>query len=154
MLGFLITQRGIEVDPRKIAAITAMPTPRNEREVRGFLGKIQYISRFISKLTFTCDPLFKLLKKDKKKFVWSDACQHAFDKVKAYLQSPHILMSPRPGVPLILYLTSPSHPWGACTSLGNEEVAPLHASPPDQASVKTRSHSFLVSKNSSFAASC
>ncbi|XP_047335535.1 uncharacterized mitochondrial protein AtMg00860-like [Impatiens glandulifera] len=84
MLGFLITQKGIEVDPSKIAAITAMPTPRNEREVRGFLGKIQYISRFISKLTSTCDPLFKLLKKDQK-FVWSDACQHAFDKVKAYL---------------------------------------------------------------------
>ncbi|XP_047340012.1 uncharacterized protein LOC124943561 [Impatiens glandulifera] len=64
MLGFLITQRGIEIDPSKIEAITAMPVPRNEREVRGFLGKIQFISRFISKLTLTCDPLFKLLKKD------------------------------------------------------------------------------------------
>ncbi|XP_047314611.1 uncharacterized mitochondrial protein AtMg00860-like [Impatiens glandulifera] len=119
MLGFLITQRGIEVDPSKIAAITAMPTPRNEREVRGFLGKIQYISRFISKLTSTCDPLFKLLKNDQK-FVWSDACQHAFDKVKAYLQSPPILMFPRPGVPLILYLTVTESSMGSMLAQENE----------------------------------
>ena len=103
MLGFMITQREIEVDPSKIEAITAMPAPRNEKEVRGFLGRIQYISRFISKLTATCDPLFKLLKKNQR-FVWYDPCQHAFEKIKAYLQSPPILMAPRPGVPLILYL--------------------------------------------------
>ncbi|XP_047326741.1 uncharacterized protein K02A2.6-like [Impatiens glandulifera] len=33
MMGFMITQRGIEVDSSKIAAITAMPTPRNERKI-------------------------------------------------------------------------------------------------------------------------
>ncbi|XP_047313953.1 uncharacterized protein LOC124917607 [Impatiens glandulifera] len=122
--------RGIEVDPSKIAAITAMPTPRNEREVRGFLGKIQYISLFISKLTSTCDPLFKLLKKDQR-FIWSDACQHAFDKVKAYLQSPPILMSPRPGVPLILYLTVTESSMGSMLAQENEnkeEVAVYYLS--------------------------
>ena len=87
MLGFLITQRGNDVDPSKIEAISAMPAPRNEREVRGFIGKIQYISRFISKLTATCDPLFKLLKKDQR-FVWDDPCQHAFEKIKEYLKIP------------------------------------------------------------------
>ena len=104
MLGFFITQRGIEFDPSKIEAITVVQAPRSEREVREFLGKIQYISRFISKLTMTCDPLFKLLRKNQM-FVWDDACQHAFKKVKDYLKSPHILMLPRLGVSLILYLT-------------------------------------------------
>ena len=33
MLGFLITQRGIEVDPSKIKAILEMPPPRTEKEV-------------------------------------------------------------------------------------------------------------------------
>ena len=51
MLGFLITQRGIEVDPSKITAIFEMPPPRTEKEVRSFLGKVQFIRRFISKLT-------------------------------------------------------------------------------------------------------
>ncbi|XP_047339956.1 uncharacterized protein LOC124943502 [Impatiens glandulifera] len=40
MLGFLITKRGIEVDPSNIEAITAMSPPRSEKEVRGFIGKI------------------------------------------------------------------------------------------------------------------
>ena len=66
MLRFLITQRGIEVDPSKIKAILEMPPPRTEKEVRGFLGKVQFIRRFISKLTLTCEPLFGLLKKRKK----------------------------------------------------------------------------------------
>ena len=63
LLGFLITQRGIEVDPSKIKAIAEIVPPKNENEVRGFLGRIQFISRFISKLTTTCDPLFKLPRK-------------------------------------------------------------------------------------------
>ena len=40
MLGFLITQRGSEVDPSKIKAILEMPPPRTEKDVRGFLGKV------------------------------------------------------------------------------------------------------------------
>ena len=100
----MITQRGIEVDPTKIKAIIEMPTPRTEKEVRGFLGRIQFISRFISKLTDTCDPLFKLLKKNDK-FDWSDQCQDAFDKIKAYLQNPPILSPPNPDKPLLLYLS-------------------------------------------------
>ena len=43
MLGFLITQRGIEVDPFKIKAILEMPPPGTEKEVRSFLGKVQFI---------------------------------------------------------------------------------------------------------------
>ena len=37
-LGFLVNDRGIEVDPSKIKAILEMPTPKSEKELRGFLG--------------------------------------------------------------------------------------------------------------------
>ena len=63
MLGFLITQTGIEVDPSKIKAILEMPPPRTEKEVRGFLCKVQFIGGFIAKLTLTSEPLLGLLKK-------------------------------------------------------------------------------------------
>ncbi|XP_047339999.1 uncharacterized protein LOC124943545 [Impatiens glandulifera] len=120
MLGFLITQRGIEIDPGKIEAITAMPPPRREKEVRGFLGKIQYISRFINKLTMTCNPLFKLLRKNER-FVWDDAFQNAFEKIKGYLKNPPILMPPRPSVPLILYLTVTKNAMGSLLAQENGE---------------------------------
>jgi len=38
LLGFLVSDRGIEVDPSKIKAILDMPPPKNEKEIRGFLG--------------------------------------------------------------------------------------------------------------------
>ena len=64
LLGFVISGKGIEVDPAKVKAIQEMPAPRTEKKVRGFLGRLNYISRFISHLTATYKPLFKLLKKD------------------------------------------------------------------------------------------
>ena len=84
MLGFLITQRAIEVDPSKIKAILEMPPPRTEKEVRGFLCKVQFIRRLVAKLTLTCEPLFGFLKKGKK-FQWNDRCQVAFEQIKQYL---------------------------------------------------------------------
>ena len=41
-----------------------MPMPKIEKNVRGFIEKLQYISKFIVKLTIICDPIFKLLKKN------------------------------------------------------------------------------------------
>ena len=64
LLGFIVSNKGIEVDPAKVKAIQEMLAPRTEKEVRGFLGWINYIARFISYLTATCEPIFKLLKKD------------------------------------------------------------------------------------------
>ena len=64
LLGFIVSDKGIQVDPAKVKSIQEMPAPRTEKEVRGFLGHLNYIARFISHLTATCEPIFKLLKKD------------------------------------------------------------------------------------------
>ena len=47
-LGFVVSHKGIEVDLDKVKAILEMPEPRTEKQVRGFLGRLNYISRFIS----------------------------------------------------------------------------------------------------------
>ena len=70
-----------------------MSVPRYEKEVRGFLGRLNYIACFISYLTATCEPIFKLLKKDQV-LRWNDECQVAFDKIKEYLQEPPVLLPP------------------------------------------------------------
>ena len=54
----MVSERGIEVDPDKIRAILDMPAPRTEREVKGFLGRLQYISRVIARLTDIYEPIF------------------------------------------------------------------------------------------------
>ena len=40
LLGFLVSDRGIEVEPSKIKAILEMPPLRSEKEIKGFLGSI------------------------------------------------------------------------------------------------------------------
>jgi len=81
-----------------------MPPPKTEKEVRSFLGRLNYIACFIANLTATWEPLFKLLRK-KQSNEWDEHCQQAFEKIKEYLQNPPILVPPTPNRPLILYLT-------------------------------------------------
>ena len=71
LLGFMVSQRGIEVDPNKIKAIVEMKPPRTKKEIREFLGRIQYINKFIAQLTMTCEQLFRLLKKEVP-IVWNE----------------------------------------------------------------------------------
>ena len=73
LLGYMVSERGIQVDPDKIRAILDMPASRTEREVRGFLGRLQYISRFIARLTNICEPIFRLLR-NSQPTVWDDQC--------------------------------------------------------------------------------
>ena len=63
LLGHIICEQGIEVDPKKIWAILDMPAPRTEKEIKGFLGILQFISRFIAKMIDICEPIFRLLRK-------------------------------------------------------------------------------------------
>ena len=104
LLGHIVSERGIEVDPEKTKAILDMPAPRTEKEIRGFLGRLQYISRFIARLTDICEPIFRLLRKNQPT-IWNDDFQRAFEKIKECLLSPPILVPPTPGRPLLLYLS-------------------------------------------------
>jgi len=91
------------VDLAKVQALWYMPTPQTEKQICSFLGKFNYIAHFIKQLITTCDPLFKLLKKDTK-IEWTNECQAAFDMIKQYLLNPPVLIPPTLGYPLILYL--------------------------------------------------
>ncbi|RVW57885.1 Transposon Tf2-8 polyprotein [Vitis vinifera] len=104
LLGYMVNERGIKVDPDNIRAILVMPTPRTEREVRGFLSRLQYISRFIVRLTDICEPIFRFLRKSQP-IVWDDQCQRAFERIREYLLSPPVLGPPTLGRPLLLYLS-------------------------------------------------
>nr|CAN66964.1 hypothetical protein VITISV_013143 [Vitis vinifera] len=92
LLGHMVSERGIEVDPDKIKAILDMPAPKTEKEIRSFLGRLQYINRFIARLTDICEPIFRLLRKNQ-------------PTIKEYLLSPPVLVPPTSGRPLLLYLS-------------------------------------------------
>ena len=104
LLGHMVNERGIEVDPDKIKVILDMPVLRTEKKIRGFLGRLHYISRFMAKLTNICESIFRLLRKNQLT-VWNDGCQLAFEKIKEYFLSPPVLVPPMSRRPLLLYLS-------------------------------------------------
>ena len=48
LLGFIVSRRGIELDPSKIKEIQELPLPKTRKEVMSFLGRLNYINRFIA----------------------------------------------------------------------------------------------------------
>ena len=81
-----------------------MPPPKSEKEIRGFLGQLHYISRFIAKLTSTCKPIIQLLRKNEP-HAWNNEFQKPFELIKEYLLHPPILVPSTQGKPLLLYLS-------------------------------------------------
>jgi len=61
LLDFMVSSQGIEVDLDKVNAIEDMSTLKIEKEVKSFLGRLNYIAWFIYQLTVTCKLIFRLL---------------------------------------------------------------------------------------------
>ena len=100
-LGFMVSQRGIEVNQDKIWAIMEMVPLRNIKEVQSLNGKVAALNRFVSRATDKCLPFLCTLKKS---FEWTADCQQAFEDLKAYLSSLPLLSPSKPGEELFLYL--------------------------------------------------
>ncbi|KAL0390997.1 UNVERIFIED_CONTAM: Gag-Pol polyprotein [Sesamum calycinum] len=102
-LGYMISERGIEANPEKINTIMDMSPPKSIREVQKLAGRLATLNRFISRSADKGLPLFKMLRGGAK-FEWSKNGQEAFDELKKYLVSPHLLTKPETGETLYLYL--------------------------------------------------
>ena len=63
LLGFMVSQRGIEANPNKVKAIIEIKSPKIVKEVQSLTGKVEALNRFISRATNKCMPFFKVLKK-------------------------------------------------------------------------------------------
>ncbi|KAK2578984.1 hypothetical protein KPH14_012805 [Odynerus spinipes] len=80
-LGHIISTEGIKQDPEKLAAIRDFPAPKNLKQLRGFLGLINYYSKFTEKHAELTLPLLELLKKEKR-WTWNDKFQGTLDQIK------------------------------------------------------------------------
>jgi len=91
-----------------------MQPPKNLKELQGLQGRLAYICRFILNLLGRCQPFTRLMKKGVS-FIWDDACQKAFEDIKAYLTKPLVLASPVMEKPFLLYVRAMIHFLGACS---------------------------------------
>ena len=59
-LGYIVTHRGIEVNPDQIKVINNLQPPRNPKEVQKLTGMMVALNRFISRSANRCRPFFLL----------------------------------------------------------------------------------------------
>ena len=93
-LGHVVSNKGIECDSDKVAAIAEWPRPTNVSEVRTFCGLASYYRVFVENFAHIARPLHQLTQKNKP-FVWTEACEGAFLELKRRLTSSPILVAPR-----------------------------------------------------------
>jgi hypothetical protein len=103
LLGYIVSQWGIEPNPEKVIALDRMGSIRDLKGVQKVLGCLAALSRFISQLGEKGPPLYRLLKKHEH-FSWTTEAQEALDKLKAMLAQVPILTPPQGGEPLYLYV--------------------------------------------------
>jgi hypothetical protein len=88
-LGHIVSEEGIEVDPKNIEAIKSWLAPTNISEVRSFMSLVGYYRRFIVGFSKIAHPITYLQKKGLN-FEWSDKCGENFQCLKDFLTSATI----------------------------------------------------------------
>jgi hypothetical protein len=105
LLGFIVSERGIEANPEKIAAITSMGPIRDLKGVQRVMGCLAALSRFISRLDERGLPLYRLLRKAEC-FAWTPEAEEALGNLKALLTKAPILVPPTDGEALLVYVAA------------------------------------------------
>ena len=89
-LGHIIQNNSIMPIKDNLISIKNFPTPKNQKNIRQFLGKVNFYHEYIQNRAMILDPLHNLLRK-KQKFNWTEECQKSFDKIKNLLCTQPIL---------------------------------------------------------------
>lgn len=111
-MGHVLDSQGIHPSPDKIRAIREAPAPSYLRELRAFLGLVNYYGRFTPNLSTVLAPLYRLLR-DQVEWEWSKLEQRAFDKCKELLTSDKLLVDYDANLPLTLACDSSAYGIGA-----------------------------------------
>ena len=75
--GETYTASGCKPARSKVSAITALPSPPYKKQVQSFIGMINYLSKFLPRLSELAEPI-RELSKDKVLFTWKPEDQAAF----------------------------------------------------------------------------
>lgn len=80
-LGYVMSEKGVTISDKRLEELKNLPRPKNIRNLRGFLGVLNYYKRFIDNYSEKCTPLLELLKKGIK-WKWTKERDQAFMALK------------------------------------------------------------------------
>lgn len=112
-LGHIIKDNTISIDPDRTKAIRNCKPPKNLKQLASFLGMVNYFSKFIPNYASICKVLNDLRKKNVK-FVWSNECQIAYEKLIESVTNPPVLHLANFDDKFILMTDSSEHSVAGC----------------------------------------
>lgn len=101
-LGHVIQNNSVKPLKDNLISIKNFPTPKTQKNVRQFLGKINFYHKYVPNIAIKLEPLHNLLRKGQA-FNWTEACQESFDEMKKILCSQPILTIFDPNLPIHIY---------------------------------------------------
>jgi hypothetical protein len=122
ILGFIISHRGIEVNPEKNKAILDICWPNDLKDVQRLTGCVAAVSRFISRLGKKALPLYKMMKKSDE-FVWTDEADAVLNDLKRVLSTAPVLAAPKDQEPMLLYMAATNRVVSIVIMVEREEEA-------------------------------
>ncbi|TPX45336.1 hypothetical protein SeMB42_g04053 [Synchytrium endobioticum] len=119
-VGYIVNKYGYRKQPEKLAAIRDWGVPKSVKDVRAFLGYVNFYRPFAKDLSIVAKPLFDLTQKDTS-FTWQSQHSDAFNRVKQILVQDVFLMFPKPDQPYYVYFDSSDLGTGAVLQQTDEE---------------------------------
>jgi hypothetical protein len=92
LLGHIVLVEGVRIDPSRVEAIQTLSLPRSRKEVRAFLGKINFMRRFISNFSKLVKHITTMLKKGNE-VKWTVEPRESFVQIKKALTEAPMLSS-------------------------------------------------------------
>ena len=93
LLGHIISKDGIRIYPARVEAIGHIALPMNKKEVQSFIGKVNFLRRFIIDCTEKMMNITKMLRKGSE-IKWSLEAKKSFEEIKDALTKAPVLISP------------------------------------------------------------
>ena len=89
-MGHVLSTEGVKPDPDKIQAVSKMPKPTCKQETLSLLGFVNYLAKFLPRLSEVAQPIRDLTTKNAV-FVWSRQHDEAFEQVKKLVTEHPVL---------------------------------------------------------------
>lgn len=116
-LGHVISEKGLNPDPKKIESVKHYPQPKNPKNIRQFLGLAGYYRRFIKDFAKLAKPMTKLLQNNEE-FKWTDQVAESFLKLRQALCEAPLLQFPDMSKPFIITTDASGYALGGILSQG------------------------------------
>ena len=121
-LGYIIGREGISPVPKKVEAILKIKEPKNKKELKRFLGMINFYKDFWIRRSEILAPLTELTS-EKKEFKWTEEHTKAFDTIKRVVSKEVLLAYPNYDKPFQIFTDASKVQLGAVICQENKPIA-------------------------------